>query len=200
MAASVATPLERQFSGIAELTRSTRQTRRARLSITLQFNLSCNIDAAAQDVQTGDLGGLAATTDGMPSPPSLRKVNPADSPILFLSLNSQVLPLARLMNTRNAGGPAHLDGRGVSQVQVYGRRISVRVQVDPAKLADRGIGIDQVNAAITNGNPNTAVGTLYGKTTTSPCRLWSTVECGGISTVNRCLSQRRARALQEVAT
>src|SRR6266513_2216880 len=104
---------------------------------------------------------------GMPSPPSLRKVNPADSPILFLSLNSQVLPLATVDEYAETLVAQRISMvEGVSQVQVYGaQKYAVRIQVDPAKLADRGIGIDQVNSAITNGNPNTAVGTLYGTTT-----------------------------------
>ena len=167
MAASVATPLERQFSGIAGIDSINSTNSQGSTSITLQFNLSRNIDAAAQDVQTAISAALQQLPPGMPSPPSLRKVNPADSPILFLSLNSQVLPLSAVdeyAETLVAQRISMVDG--VSQVQVYGaQKYAVRVQIDPGRLATYGIGIDQVNAAITNGNPNTAVGTLYGKTT-----------------------------------
>src|ERR1700676_5431842 len=93
MAASVATPLERQFSGIAGIDSINSTNSQGSTSITLQFNLSRNIDAAAQDVQTAISASLQQLPPGMPSAPSLRKVNPSDSPILFLSLNSQVLPL-----------------------------------------------------------------------------------------------------------
>src|SRR5438046_4056450 len=94
MAASVATPLERQFSGIAGIDSINSTNSQGSTSITLQFNLSRNIDAAAQDVQTAISAALPQLPPGMPTPPSLRKVNPADSPVLFLTLNSQVLPLA----------------------------------------------------------------------------------------------------------
>jgi len=166
MAASVATPLERQFSGIAGIDSINSTNSQGSTSITLQFNLSRNIDAAAQDVQTAISAALQQLPPGMPSPPSLRKVNPADSPILFLSLNSQVLPLPAVDEYAETLVAQRISMvEGVSQVQVYGaQKYAVRVQIDPAKLATLGIGIDQVNAAITNGNPNTAVGTLYGKT------------------------------------
>src|SRR3989440_4783194 len=164
MAASVATPLERQFSGIAGIDSINSTNSQGSTSITLQFNLSRNIDAAAQDVQTAISAALPQLPPGMPSPPSLRKVNPADSPILFFSLNSQVLPLPAVdeyAETLVAQRISMVDG--VSQVQVYGAmKYAVRVQLDPQKLADRGIGIDQVHTAIASGNPNTPVGTLYG--------------------------------------
>ena len=93
MASSVATPLERQFSGIAGIDSINSTNSQGSTSITLQFNLSRNIDAATQDVQTAISAALPQLPPGMPTPPSLRKVNPADSPVLFLTLNSQVLPL-----------------------------------------------------------------------------------------------------------
>src|ERR1700730_13974345 len=91
MAASVATPLERQFSGIAGIDSINSTNSQGSTSVTLQFNLSRNIDAAAQDVQTAISASLQQLPPGMPSAPSLRKVNPSDSPILFLSLNSEGL-------------------------------------------------------------------------------------------------------------
>src|SRR5215813_6237359 len=165
MAASVATPLERQFSGIAGIDSINSSNSQGSTSITLQFNLSRNIDAAAQDVQTAISAAMPQLPPGMPNPPSLRKVNPADSPILLLSLNSDVLPLSEVdeyAETLIAQRISMVEG--VSQVQVYGAmKYAVRTQLDPNALADRGIGVDDIDAAIRNGNPNTALGTLYGK-------------------------------------
>src|ERR1700751_437592 len=164
MASSVATPLERQFSGIARIDSISPTNSQGSTSITLQFNLTRNIDAAAQDVQTAISASLPQLPPGMPSPPRLRKVNPADSPILFLSLNSQVLPLPAVDEYAEALIAQRISMvEGVSQVQVYGaQKYAVRVKLDPTKLADHGIGLDQVNSAIVNGNPNLPVGTLYG--------------------------------------
>ncbi|HEV7475462.1 MAG TPA: efflux RND transporter permease subunit [Pyrinomonadaceae bacterium] len=167
MASAIATPLERQFSGIAGLDSINSTNSQGSTSITLQFNLSRNIDAAAQDVQTAISAALPQLPAGMPSPPSLRKSNPSDSPILFMSLNSDVLPLATVdeyAETLVAQRISIVDG--VAQVQVYGaQKFAVRAQMDPEAMADRGIGVDDVSAAIRNGNPNTPVGTLYGKFT-----------------------------------
>jgi HAE1 family hydrophobic/amphiphilic exporter-1 len=165
MATSVATPLERQFSGIAGIDSINSSNSQGSTSITLQFNLSRNIDAAAQDVQTAISAALPQLPPGMPTPPGLRKVNPADSPILLMSLNSDVLSLPQVdeyAETLIAQRISMVEG--VSQVQVYGAmKYAVRAQLDPAALADRGIGVDDVDAAIRNGNPNTATGSLYGK-------------------------------------
>src|SRR6266576_2373889 len=167
MASSIATPLERQFSGIAGIDSINSTNSQGSTSITLQFDLSRNIDAAAQDVQTAISASLPQLPPGMPSPPSLRKSNPSDSPILFMSLNSDVLPLATVdeyAETLVAQRISIVDG--VAQVQVYGaQKFAVRAQMDPEAMADRGIGVDDVSAAIRNGNPNTPVGTLYGKYT-----------------------------------
>ena len=167
MASSIATPLERQFSGIAGIDSINSTNSQGSTSITLQFDLSRNIDAAAQDVQTAISAALPQLPPGMPSPPSLRKSNPSDSPVLFMSLNSPVLPLATVdeyAETLVAQRISIVDG--VAQVQVYGaQKFAVRAQMDPEAMADRGIGVDDVSAAIRNGNPNTPVGTLYGRYT-----------------------------------
>src|SRR5438876_6460633 len=155
MASSVATPLERQFSGIAGIDSINSNNSQGSTSVTMQFNLSRNIDAAAQDVQEAISAALPQLPPDMPTPPSLRKVNPADSPILFLSLNSDVLSLPQVdefAETLIAQRISMVEG--VSQVQVYGAmKFAVRAQLDPNALADRGIGVDEVASAITSGNP-----------------------------------------------
>src|SRR3989449_7600684 len=165
MASSVATPLERQFSGIAGIDSINSTNSQGSTSITLQFNLSRNIDAATQDVQTAISAALPQLPPGLPTPPSLRKVNPADSPILFMSLNSPVLPLATVdeyAETLVAQRISIVDG--VAQVHVYGAQMyAVRAQMDREAMVGRGIGVDVVSAAIRNGNPNTPVGTLSAK-------------------------------------
>jgi len=165
MAASVATPLERQFSGIAGIDSINSSNSQGSTSITLQFNLSRNIDAAAQDVQTAISASLPQLPPGMPTPPSLRKSNPSDSPILFFALNSDVLSLQKIdeyAETLIAQRISMVDG--VSQVQVYGAtKYAVRIQMDPNALADKGIGVDDIDTTVRSANPNTPTGTLYGK-------------------------------------
>jgi HAE1 family hydrophobic/amphiphilic exporter-1 len=144
MAASVATPLERQFSTIAGLDSMTSSSALGSTSITLQFNLSRDLDAAAQDVQAAIAAAGRQLPPNMPSPPTYRKVNPADSPILYLSLASNTLPLSTL----DEFGQTMMAQRistvaGVAQVQVYGsQKYAVRIQLDPGELAARNIGID----------------------------------------------------------
>src|SRR5689334_4391304 len=164
MASSVATPLERQFSGIAGIDSINSSNSQGSTSITLQFDLGRNIDAAAQDVQTAISASLPQLPPGMPSPPSLRKVNPADSPILFMSLNSPVLPLATVDEYAETLVAQRISiVEGVAQVQVYGaQKFAVRAQMDPESMADKGVAVDDVTNAIRTGNPNTPVGTLYG--------------------------------------
>ena len=165
MAASVATPLERQFTTIAGLDSMTSSSALGSTSITLQFNLTRDLDAAAQDVQAAIAAAGRQLPPNMPTPPTYRKVNPADSPILYLSLMSTTLPLSTLdefgqtmMAQRISTVP------GVAQVQVYGsQKYAVRIQLDPRELAARGIGIDEVAQAVRNGNVNLPTGTLYGK-------------------------------------
>jgi hydrophobic/amphiphilic exporter-1 (mainly G- bacteria), HAE1 family len=164
MASSVATPLERQFSGIAGIDSINSTNSQGSTSITLQFNLSRDIDAAAQDVQTAISAALPQLPPEMPTPPSLRKVNPADSPILFLSLNSQIMRLSDVDEFAETLVAQRISTiAGVSQVQVYGaQKYAVRVQVDPEALAAYKLGVDDVDSTIRNGNPNTPVGTLHG--------------------------------------
>jgi hydrophobic/amphiphilic exporter-1 (mainly G- bacteria), HAE1 family len=165
MASAVATPLERQFSTIAGISSMVSSSRGGLTQITIQFVLSRNIDAAALDVQTAIAGALRQLPPDMPTPPSFRKVNPADQPILFIALKSPTLPLYTLDEygeTMLAQQISMVDG--VAQVLVYGsQKYAVRVQVDPNQLASRGIGIDDVQNAITNANVNKPTGILDGK-------------------------------------
>src|SRR3990172_4789589 len=164
MASAVATPLEKQFSTIAGLDSMTSTSALGSTNITLQFNLSRNLDAAALDVQTAISAAQRQLPQQMPSPPSFRKVNPAEQPILFLVLTSPTLPLFTL----DEYGQTLLAQRismvsGVAQVQVFGsQKYAVRVQVDPAALASRGIAIDEVAHAVRSANVNLPTGTLYG--------------------------------------
>ncbi len=165
MASSVATPLEKQFSTIAGIDNMTSSSVQGAVRITLQFALERNIDAAAQDVQAAIVAAQRQLPSNMPSPPTMRKVNPADSPILFLALSSPTLPLATVdeyAETLLAQRISMLSG--VSQVLVFGsQKYAVRIQVDPTTLASRGIGIDEVENAIIQGNVNLPTGNLDGR-------------------------------------
>jgi len=163
MASAVATPLEKQFSTIAGVDAMTSTSTQGGTSITLQFSLSRDIDAAAQDVQAAISKTLRQLPPGMP-PPSYQKVNPADSPILFLALTSQTLPLPTLDEYAQTFLAQRISTvQGVAQVQVFGsQKYAVRIQIDPRALADRGLGLDEVTAAVASGNPNLPTGILWG--------------------------------------
>jgi HAE1 family hydrophobic/amphiphilic exporter-1 len=165
IASSVATPLEKEFSTIAGLDSMNSTSTLGNTQITLQFDLSRNIDAAAQDVQAAIARAQKQLPTDMPSPPSYRKVNPADQPILYLSLSSPSLPLSMVDEYAETFIAQRISTvRGVAQVQVFGsQKYAVRVQLDPEALATRGIGIDEVASAISRGNVNLPTGTLYGK-------------------------------------
>ena len=164
MASAVATPLERQFSTIAGIDSMTSSSALGSTSVTIQFKLSRDIDGAALDVQTAISAALRNLPPDMSSPPSFRKVNPADSPILYLTLRSPTLPLSAVneyAETAVAQRISMVDG--VAQVNVLGsQKYAVRVQVDPLALASRGIGFDEVRTAIAQGNSNLPTGTLDG--------------------------------------
>jgi HAE1 family hydrophobic/amphiphilic exporter-1 len=164
MAASVATPLEKQFSTIAGVSSISSSNSQGSTSITLQFDLSRSIDAAAQDVQSMISRAQRSLPPGLPTPPSLQKVNPADSPVLYLTLSSSTLPLSQLDRyAQNMLAQRLSMVTGVAQVNVYGsQKFAVRVDADPLQLASRQIGIDQVAQAIAAANVNRPTGTLYG--------------------------------------
>ena len=164
MASSVATPLERQFSTIAGLDSMSSTNTQGSTQISLQFDLSRNIDAAAQDVQSMITQAEGQLPPNMPSPPTFRKVNPADQPIIYMSVWSDTLPLyttSEYADTMMAQRISMISG--VAQVQVFGeKKYAVRVQFDPKALAARKIGIDEATDAIQNANVNLPTGTLYG--------------------------------------
>ncbi|HVN72382.1 MAG TPA: efflux RND transporter permease subunit [Desulfomonilia bacterium] len=164
MASAVATPLEQQFSTIAGLDSMTSTSALGTTQITLQFSLNRNIDAAAQDVQTAIGTAARLLPTDMPSPPFFRKVNPAEQPILLLSLNSPTMPLSAVdefAETLLAQRISMING--VAEVQVFGsQKYAVRVQLDPKALASRSIGIDEVANAVAAGNVNLPTGTLWG--------------------------------------
>ncbi|MGH9352377.1 MAG: efflux RND transporter permease subunit, partial [Terriglobia bacterium] len=164
MASAVATPIERQFSTIAGLDTMTSTSSQGSTSVTLQFDLSRNIDAAAQDVQAMITAAGRQLPTGMPSPPTFRKVNPAEQPVLYLAVYSDVLPVYQVdeyAETLMAERISMISG--VAQVQVYGaRKYAVRAQLDPKKLAAYNIGLDEVATAIRSANVNLPVGNLNG--------------------------------------
>lgn len=164
MASAVATPLEKQFTTIAGLDSMTSTSSLGSTSITLQFDLSRNIDAAAQDVQTAITAAANQLPPNMPTPPTFRKVNPADSPIFFLAVTSPTLPLSEVDEyAETLLGQQISMISGVAQVSVFGSmKYAVRIQLDPKELASRQIGIDEVTTAVQNANVNLPTGTLYG--------------------------------------
>lgn len=173
MASAVATPLEKQFSGIAGLESMNSTSATGITSITLQFALNRSIDGAAQDVQAAIVAARPWLPASMPSPPTFRKVNPSDSPILFVALSSKTLPLYTVDEyAENVIAPRLSMTSGVAQVQVMGSQIyAPHIQVDPRKLAAYGIGIDEVAAAVRQANVNLPTGTLHGPDTSYNIRV-----------------------------
>jgi len=164
MASSIATPLEKQFSTIAGLDSMTSTNGLGITNITLQFNLSRNIDAAAQDVQTAIATAARQLPQNLPTPPTFRKVNPADQPVLYIAMNTTTLPLSTVDEyAENLLAQRISMIGGVAEVLVYGsQKYAVRARLDPNALAARSIGIDEVAAAISTGNVNLPTGTLWG--------------------------------------
>src|SRR3989442_2077833 len=165
MAPPVAPPLEPHFPPIAGVASMSSRSALGLPQITIQFTLSRNIDAAGQDVQAAIGKAARQLPAGMPTPPTYNKINPADQPILFMALTSDTLPLSTVDDygeTLLAQRISMVDA--VAQVFVYGAQTyAVHVQLDPNALANRGIGIDEVQDAVAKGNVNLPIGTLYGK-------------------------------------
>jgi len=165
MASSVATPLERQFSTIAGIDSMTSTSALGRTSITLQFSLDRDIDAAAQDVQSMISRAQRRLPDDMTNLPSLRKANPADQPVLFIAVSSPTLPLYVVNEYADTLVAQRISMiNGVAQVQVFGaQKYAVRAQLDPRELISRQIGLDEVQEALQAGNINLPTGKLEGK-------------------------------------
>ncbi len=165
MASTVATPLERQFSTVPGVDNMTSLSGRAQSSITLQFDLDRNIDAAAQDVQSAISAVARKLPPDMPAPPTVQKVNPADQPILFVALTSATISPQTVDDyAETVIAPRVSTLSGVAQVSVFGSmKYAVRIQLDPSELATRGVGIDEVGDAVAKHNVNLPSGTLWGQ-------------------------------------
>ena len=165
MASAVATPLEKQFSTIAGIDTMTSVSTDGLATITLQFSLDRSIDAAAQDVQSAIAAAARSLPSSMPNPPTQRKVNPADAPIMNIVLSSSTLPLSTVAEyAENLLAQQISTISGVAQVQVYGsQQYAVRIQLDPNALATRGLALTDVEQAVGNSNVNLPTGTLYGR-------------------------------------
>ncbi len=164
MASTVATPLEKQFSSIAGLDSMNSISSLGSTRLTLQFNLSRQIDGAAQDVQAAISKAGRQLPSNMPTPPSYSKVNPADQPILYIALSSSLLQLSEVNKYAETMLAQRLSMvNGVAQVQVFGsQKYAVRIYLEPQALSVKGLGIDEVAQAIAQGNANLPTGTLYG--------------------------------------
>ena len=164
MASTVATPLESEFSTIPGIEHMTSTSQVGETNITLQFELNRGVDAAAQDVQAAISRAAGALPASMPSPPSYSKVNPAQSPVLWLEMSSKTMALddfAKYANQVFAKRVSMVSG--VSQVEVYGPEApAIRVQADPARLAAYSLDLEQLRTALTSNSANLPSGTLYG--------------------------------------
>ncbi|MCP5373468.1 MAG: efflux RND transporter permease subunit [Hyphomicrobiales bacterium] len=164
MAASVATPLENQFAQVAGIRKMTSVSSLGSTSVTLEFELDRDIDAAALDIQTAISAAQRALPDDMPETPSLRKRNPANFAIYYLRLSSPSLPVATLNDYAETVLQQQVSTiDGVAQVQFWGRqRYAVRIQVDPGALVTRNLSLPQVEQAVQAGNTNLPTGTIAG--------------------------------------
>jgi hydrophobe/amphiphile efflux-1 (HAE1) family protein len=164
MASAVATPLENQLALIPGITQMTSTSSLGSVTITIQFDLDINIDAASQEVQSAISSAGGRLPPDLPAPPSYRKVNPADSPVMLLSMQSDVLPLTQVSDfAANVVAQQISQLRGVAQVNIMGeQKPAIRVQVDPAKLAALGLSLDDVRGVIATATLNSPKGSLNG--------------------------------------
>ena len=164
MAASVASPIERQLSTIAGISSMTSSSSSGNTSITIQFDLNRDIDGAALDVQTALTTAQRKLPVEMTTPPSFRKVNPGDFPVLYVSMRSDTMPLSVIDDyAETVLAPQLSQLSGVAQVSVYGaQKFAVRVQVDPAAAAARNISLDDIRTVVAKANSAAPVGTLDG--------------------------------------
>ena len=165
MSATVATPLERQFGQIAGVTQMSSVSSLGSTVITLQFDLNRNIDGAAGDVQAAITAAGPYLPKNLTSPPTYKKTNPADSPILLVAATSTTIPLTQVDDfAENVVATQISQITGVSLVAIGGQqRPAIRVQVDPAKLTARGLTLEDVRAALADATTDSAKGTLLGR-------------------------------------
>ena len=168
MATSVSTPLIKQFETIPGISEISSTNSLGNTSIVLQFDLNRDIDAAAADVQAAISHATRQLPDNLTTPPSYRKTNPADAPIMLMAVQSDTMPRSKLDEiAEDIISPSLSTLPGVAEVSVYGAQTyAVRVEVDPSKLQARGIGVDTVNQAIAAANNQNPVGTLQNKSQT----------------------------------
>ena len=164
MATAIATPLEQQFAAIPALDQMTSTSGTGSLSITLQFDLERNIDGAAQDVQTAINAATGLLPKDLPNPPTYRKTNPADRPVLIYAVHSDALPIQRVDDYAYTILAQKLSTvKGVSESRIFGQQpYAVRIQINPAALAARGIGLEDVRNALATTNINRPKGNLVG--------------------------------------
>ncbi len=170
MAASIATPLEKQFTRIAGVTEMTSNSSVGSAQVTLQFDLSRDINAAAREVQAAINGAAGTLPTNLPSAPRYRKINPADQPILLMTLESDVVPRPQLYDIASSIFAQKLaQVQGVGQVSVGGSSLpAVRVEVNPQPLSDYNVGLDQIGTFLQRANANTPKGSLTNDTTQTP--------------------------------
>ncbi len=166
MASAVATPLEKQLGIIPDVTQMTSASMLGSTQITIQFDLNRNIDAAAQDVQSAINAAAGLLPKNLPNPPTYRKVNPADPPILILGVTSDDLPITQVDDyAENMLALQMSQMPGVAQVVIGGQQTpAVRVQIDPAKLSQMGLSLEEVRSVIANATVNSPKGTIRGET------------------------------------
>ncbi|HJS61301.1 MAG TPA: efflux RND transporter permease subunit [Pseudolabrys sp.] len=165
MAASVASPIERQLSTISGISSMTSSSSLGTTQITVQFDLGRNIDGASLDVQTALATAQRRLPVEMTTPPFFRKVNPGDFPVLYISMRSDTMPLSAINDyAETVLAPQISQLPGVAQVLVYGaQKFAVRVQVDPVAAAARNISLDDIRSVVAKANSSAPVGTLQGK-------------------------------------
>src|SRR6188474_3190717 len=165
MAASVASPIERQLSTISGISSMTSSSSLGSTQITVQFDLGRNIDGASLDVQTALATAQRRLPVEMTTPPFFRKVNPGDFPVLYISMRSDTMPLSTINDyAETLLAPQISQLPGVAQVLVYGaQKFAVRVQADPVAAAARNISLDDIRSVVAKANSSAPVGTLQGK-------------------------------------
>jgi len=165
IASTIATPLEKQFTTITGLQSMSSKSVQGATTITLQFDLDRNIDAAAQDVNAAISAASGFLPSGMPSPPTYQKVNPADQPVIYFALTSETMPITDVNENADTFVSQYFSTiKGVSQVQLLGQqKFAVRVQADPNLLTNKGISISEVADSVAMANSNTPTGMLDGE-------------------------------------